>query len=106
MVAVSFFGVGGALGPAHGEPGNSQGGDVREIVYGVIEEGDRVSEKSADNFRDDEQQSSGDGPDKQGGPPRGVSAARIPPMVAGRAVGVGMRGGCRENVGVVCSVVG
>src|SRR5437764_3522416 len=101
MVAVSFFGVGGALGPAHGEPGNSQGGDVREIVYGVIEEGDRVAEKSADNFRDDEQQSSGDGPDKDGGPQCGMRVTVIVTM----AVGVRMRVGCGDSVRMMCRIV-
>ncbi len=67
VVAVGFFGVGGAFGPAHGEPGNAKGGNVGKIVDGVVEESDGMPEKAADNFGDDQAESGDHGPTKHGG---------------------------------------
>src|SRR6266446_656489 len=67
VVAVGLFGVGGALGPAHGEPGNAEGGNVGKIVDGVVEESDGMSEKAADNFSDNQAESGDHGPAEHGG---------------------------------------
>jgi len=47
MIAVGFFGVGGTLGPAHGEIGNADGGNVGEIVDGVVEQRDAAAQNAA-----------------------------------------------------------
>jgi hypothetical protein len=62
VVAVRFLGVGGALGPVHREPGNAESGYVREVVDGVVEQGDGVSEQAADDLRSDQTQRGGHGP--------------------------------------------
>ncbi len=67
MVAVGFFGVGGALCPAHGEIGKADGGDVGKIVDGVVEESDRVADDAADDFSADEAERSGHGPAEDAG---------------------------------------
>lgn len=54
MVAVGFFAVGGTRGPKHGEIGDAESGNVRKIVDGVIEKGDAVPEKAADDFDNNE----------------------------------------------------
>ena len=77
MVAVSFFGVGGALGPAHREIGDADGGDVGEIVNGVVEQGDAVAEDAPENFGDDQAEGGGHGPAEDGGLERRVIVAGV-----------------------------
>ena len=36
MITVRFVAVGGTLCPAHGEPGDAEGGNVGKIVDGVV----------------------------------------------------------------------
>ncbi len=44
MVTVGFLGVGRTLSPAHGKPGDAKGGDIGEIVDGVVEQSDGTAE--------------------------------------------------------------
>lgn len=87
MIAVGFFGVGGAVGPAHGQPRDAEGGNVGEVVDGVVEEGDGMAEDAAEDFRDDQAEGGDHGPAQNGGPESGVRVAGMAVLVA---KGVGM----------------
>src|SRR5271155_5499154 len=67
MVAVGFLGVGGALGPAHGQGGDPECGNVGKIVDRVVQEGYAASEQATANFGDDQAEGSGDGPAEDSG---------------------------------------
>ena len=77
MVAVGFFGVGGAFSPAHRQPGDAQGGNVGEIVHGIVEQSDGVAENAADYFRGDEPEGGDHGPAKNRGSQRGMHVAVV-----------------------------
>ena len=72
VIAVGFFGVGGTLGPAHGETGNADRGNVGKIVHRVIQKRDGVAEDAAEDFGDDQAESGGHGPAEHRGPQRRV----------------------------------
>lgn len=67
VIAIGFFAVGRALGPAHGEIGNPESGDIREIVHRVVQQGDAAAKDSAENFGDDQTESGDHGPAEYGG---------------------------------------
>jgi len=77
MIAVSFFGIGGPFGPAHGEIGNAERGDVGKIVNRVVQKGDAAAENAAKSLRDHQAQRGGHGPAKHGGAQRGMSVAGV-----------------------------
>ena len=77
VVAVSFFAVGGALGPAHGEIGNTESGDIGKIVDGVVQKRDASAEDAAENFSDHQPESGGHGPAQHRRAKRGVGVARV-----------------------------
>jgi hypothetical protein len=66
VVTVRFLGVGGALGPTHGEPGYAESRDVGEIVDRVVEQGYGVAQQAAYDFSGDQAQGSGHGPAQDG----------------------------------------
>src|SRR5260221_266101 len=52
---------------ADGEPGNAEGGNIGEIVDGVIEKSDGAAEEAANNFGDDQAERGEHGPAEYGG---------------------------------------
>src|SRR5258708_10055029 len=99
MVAECFFGVGGALRPAHGQPGDSKGRDVAQVVNGVIQQRDRPAKYSAKDFRDDEAERGHHGPG-QNGRPHGrigvvmaVALSTLPRIAGSMGMARGMRMG-------------
>src|SRR5467141_1237483 len=64
--AVGLFAVSGTLGIAHGEIGNADGGNIRKIVNGIVQEGDAAAQDSAEYFSDHQTESGGHGPAQHG----------------------------------------
>ncbi len=100
MVAECFFGVGGALRPAHGQPGDSEGRDVAQVVNGIIQQRDRPAKHSAKDFRDDEAERGHHGPGQNGRPHgrMGVVMAVAMSTIPRIAVSMGMARGMRMGV--------
>ncbi len=62
MIAIGFFAVGGTLGPAHGELGNAEGGNVGKIVDSVVQQGDATAKNAAKNLSDNQAERGDHGP--------------------------------------------
>src|SRR5882724_508816 len=92
MVAVGFLGVRGALGPAHGQPGDAEGGDVGKIVDRVVEQGDRAAEKATDDFGGYEAQRCSHGPGEDRGAHSRVLVAVMWTAVTMAVAVIGMSG--------------
>jgi hypothetical protein len=61
MIAVRFFGCGRAKRPARGEPGNHHGGDVRQVMHGIADEGHGIACVAGDKLDENEEESGGHG---------------------------------------------
>src|SRR5580693_6421887 len=88
VIPVGFFVIGGAFGPAHGEIGNAEGGNVGEIVNRVVQERDAMAENAAKNFRHHQTQRGGHGPSEHGGTKRRVNMPAVTAFVGVRMPGV------------------
>jgi hypothetical protein len=92
MVAVGFVTVGGAFGPAHGEPGDAEGRHIRKIVHGVVQESDAAAKDAAENFGEDETKRGDHGPGENGWFERrmNVAAVRMTTRMVVNVAGVGV----------------
>jgi len=89
VIAVSLLSVGRPFGPAHGEIGNAESGDIGKIVNRVVQKGDAAAENAAKNLRNHQAERGGHGPAEHGGAQRGVSVAGV--TVTGMRKAGGMR---------------
>ena len=86
MIAVGFLAVGGAFGPAHGEIGDAERGNVGKVMDGVIEERDAAAENASENFSDDQAESENHSPAKDGRLQCGMNVAGVTMRMTGMAV--------------------